>query len=329
MPPLDAEQAAAIDAVTMACRLCQAVHAEMVSPDTLAKKDRSPVTVADYGAQALVGAALAAAGRPEPLVAEEDAAALRDPANATTAERVFAQVRALRPAMSADAILAAIDRGAHPGGRDGRFWALDPIDGTKGFLRREQYAVALALVENGEVILGVLGCPNLPLDAAKPDGPAGCLFVAARGGGAQMRPLAGGPERQVHVTSVADVADAVVCESVESGHTSHGRAASVAQRLGITAPPLRMDSQCKYAAVARGDASIYLRLPTRADYEERIWDHAAGWMVIHEAGGEVTDVDGRPLDFGLGRTLRANRGVVATNGRIHDAVIAAVRAARG
>ena len=90
-----------------------------------------------------------------------------------------------------------------------------------------------------------------------------------------------------------------------------------------------MDSQCKYGAVARGDASIYLRLPTRADYEEKIWDHAAGWMVVTEAGGRVTDVRGEPLDFSIGRTLRNNKGVVATNGRIHDSVISAVRAVLG
>ncbi len=94
--------------------------------------------------------------------------------------------------------------------------------------------------------------------------------------------------------------------------------------LGIRSEPYRIDSQCKYAAVARNDASIYLRLPTRKDYQEKIWDHAAGKLVVECAGGKVTDVDGKPLDFGRGRTLADNRGVVATCGAIHDEVIAAV-----
>jgi 3'(2'), 5'-bisphosphate nucleotidase len=85
-----------------------------------------------------------------------------------------------------------------------------------------------------------------------------------------------------------------------------------------------MDSQCKYAAVARGEADIYLRLPTRKDYQEKIWDHAAGWLVVTEAGGRVTDVGGKPLDFTKGRTLRDNRGVVATNGPLHDRVVRVV-----
>ena len=115
------------------------------------------------------------------------------------------------------------------------------------------------------------------------------------------------------------------CESVESGHSAHGDAAAVADRLGITAAPLRMDSQAKYAVVARGEADIYLRLPTRADYREKIWDHAAGALIVAEAGGIVTDIHGRPLEFHHGRELTANRGVIVTNGRLHDRVLEAIR----
>jgi 3'(2'), 5'-bisphosphate nucleotidase len=61
-----------------------------------------------------------------------------------------------------------------------RFWALDPIDGTKGFLRGDQYAIALALVENREVKLGVLACPNLHVDIRQPRGKRGCIFLWQR-----------------------------------------------------------------------------------------------------------------------------------------------------
>jgi 3'(2'), 5'-bisphosphate nucleotidase len=102
----------------------------------------------------------------------------------------------------------------------------------------------------------------------------------------------------------------------------------VAALLGIRSEPYRIDSQCKYAAVARDDASIYLRLPTRADYRERIWDHAAGSLLVECAGGTVTDVEGRPLDFRHGRALERNRGVVATGGSIHAEVLEALRRVR-
>jgi 3'(2'), 5'-bisphosphate nucleotidase len=102
----------------------------------------------------------------------------------------------------------------------------------------------------------------------------------------------------------------------------------VARILGITDEPLRMDSQAKYAVVARGDASLYLRLPN-GDYRENVWDHAAGSLVASEAGGRVSDADGLPLDFTTGRKLTRNRGIVACAGPIHDAVLEAVRSALG
>ncbi|KAJ1671536.1 3'(2'),5'-bisphosphate nucleotidase, partial [Spiromyces aspiralis] len=170
-------------------------------------------------------------------------------------------------------MLRAIDRGKYQGGSKGRFWTLDPIDGTKGFLRGEQFAVCLALIEDGVVRLGVMGCPNLPHHIDKPDGPRGSIFVAVEGQGAYWRPLdsADLAETPVKVSGVTDVSAASFCESVESGHSSQSDAAQIALRLGITRPSVRMDSQCKYAAVARGDADIYLRLPVSESYVEKIW----------------------------------------------------------
>jgi 3'(2'), 5'-bisphosphate nucleotidase len=320
----ESELEVAVSAVEQASRLCRSVQASLVSEESMAKQDRSPVTVADFGAQAVVVHALRAALPDVPLVGEEDAGELRDPDNAALRDRVVEAVREIVPGIDAPAVLALIDRGDHAGGATGRHWTLDPIDGTKGFLRGDQYAVALALIEDGEVVLGVLGCPNLPVDADRPDGARGCLFVGAGEGTAVMRPLGGGDARRISVTDVRDPAKARFCESVEAAHSSQDDAARVAERLGISLPPFRIDSQCKYAAVARGDASIYLRLPTKKGYEEKIWDHAAGAAVIRAAGGRVTDVRGRALDFSLGRTLRNNVGVVVTNGHLHDRVIEAV-----
>ena len=97
--------------------------------------------------------------------------------------------------------------------------------------------------------------------------------------------------------------------------------------LGTTEAPLGMDSQAKYLVLAAGGGEVLLRLlsPSRPDYREKIWDQAAGSIVIEEAGGRITDLDGRPLDFSHGRTLAKNRGIVATNGHLHDAVLAALK----
>jgi 3'(2'), 5'-bisphosphate nucleotidase len=323
------EREVAVRAVEQASRLCQKVQANLVADHALSKKDKSPVTVADFGAQAVVTHVLSGSFPDVPLVGEEDAAELREAENSALTDQVVANVREIVPDLDRDTVLDLIDRGTYAGGATGRHWTLDPIDGTKGFLRLEQYAVALALIENGEVVLGVLGCPNLPIDASAPEGERGCLFVAVKGEGAFVRLRGRDDESRVSVTDVQDTARASFCESVESAHSSQDDSAKVAKRLGIVAPPYRIDSQCKYAAVSRGDASIYLRLPTRKGYEEKIWDHAAGSMVIQEAGGRVTDVRGKDLDFSLGRTLRDNLGVIVTNGHVHDRVVAAVREVLG
>jgi 3'(2'), 5'-bisphosphate nucleotidase len=320
------EEQAAVRAVRAAAGVCQAIQKRLVRPETLEKKDKSPVTVADFASQAVVCAHLMEAFPQDLMIGEEDAAELRQDEQARVREIVVEHVgTAMQRSVRADEVLSWIDHGASvaaAGTRPRRYWTLDPIDGTKGFLRAEQYAVALALIEDGQVVLGILGCPNFPVN-----GSTGALLVASRGNGARIMPLAESTaaDSPLRVAAIQGSAEVRFCESVESGHSDQDQSAKIARLLKITAPPLRMDSQAKYAAVARGDAHVYLRLPTRADYQEKIWDHAAGFVVVEEAGGGVSDISGKALDFSLGATLAANRGVVATRGGIHDEVIRAIR----
>lgn len=299
----------------------------------MVKEDRSPVTVADFGSQALICAALHRAFPDDPIMAEEDAASLASPANAAILSAVTAQVQRLRPDADSGEIRGWIDRGRTRVFCD-RFWTLDPIDGTKGFLRREQYAISLALILDGEVELVVLGCPNLEppvpvpvyLQASTPQ-ESGAIFYAVRGHGAWSVPVSATDSMvpaRLHVSAITDSSRARFVESVESGHSSHSDAARVAERLRMTRPLLRMDSQAKYATVGRGDAELYLRLPTRPDYREKIWDHAGGLLIVTEAGGRVTDISGKPLDFRHGPELTENRGVIASNGLLHEELLASL-----
>ena len=319
------ERRVGIESVLKACRLCETVRASLLSDEAIGKDDGSPVTVADFGAQAVVSHHLAATFPGDPLVAEEDSHLLCQGENVRLKEVVTNHVKRISHDLGDHEILDAIDRGSGEGGPSGRFWTLDPIDGTKGFLRGGQYAVALALVEDGLVVLGVLGCPNLPLDSSEPNGHRGCLFVAVRGEGSAMQGFKDSVGQRIEVKKLIHPSQALFCESVESSHSSHDHSARIAQVLGIDKPPVRMDSQCKYGIVARGDATIYLRLPTRESYMETIWDHAAGSIIVEQAGGKVTDMDGKPLDFSLGRRLTKNRGIVVTNGELHEPVLRAVQ----
>ncbi|KAJ2982384.1 hypothetical protein NUW54_g10760 [Trametes sanguinea] len=239
-----AEKQIAIAAVRRACVLTASVFNKLVKQETLTKGDKSPVTVGDYSAQAVVNTILGRTFPQDPIVGEEDAADLRQESGKVLKDRIIQLANetltaplvpgekeewGLGPsqAQTEEQLLDAIDRGNYEGGRTGPaskpdsgvepydglsgcrlamyavdiaplsaamdadtpgrfllcaigdayffstfkcsdmllfpgFWTLDPIDGTKGFLRGDQYAVCLALVVDARVELGVMGCPNLP-----------------------------------------------------------------------------------------------------------------------------------------------------------------------
>jgi 3'(2'), 5'-bisphosphate nucleotidase len=318
----ESELAVAIAAVETASRLCLAVRRQTGNVAAVYKPDRSPVTIADFGSQAVMSLALEKAFPNDAVLAEEDAALLCD--RRGLLGKVHDAVLQTGARLTRPQLLAAIERGAADPPPARRFWTMDPIDGTKGFLRNDQFAVALALIESGKVVLGVLGCPAYVVG---PEAPHGALFFAARGAGAFERPLFGTETTPLHVCDVRDRARLRHCESVEPAHADHKTQRRIAEFLGIGRSPLRMDSQAKYGAVARGDAALYLRLPRKRDYREKIWDHAAGSILVTEAGGAVSDFEGRPLVFAADRHLVNRHGIIACSRRIHRPALEAIHAA--
>lgn len=348
MSPYSKELEIASLAVQRAAILTKRVFHEKAK-GTASKDDKSPVTIGDFGAQALIIHAIRKNFPNDEVVGEEDSDALRQ--NPQLRDQIWELVKSTSlddkeseellggPIKTVDDMLDSIDFGNSTGGAKGRIWALDPIDGTKGFLRGGQYAVCLGLMVDGDVKVGVLGCPNLPIDnSATLDANAGfdandeegkgILFSGVLGEGATSRPLSQGalqPGQSIGMRPLEDVSQATFCESVEAGHSSHGDQAEITKRLGITKPGVRMDSQAKYGSIARGAGDLYLRLPVRKDYQEKIWDHAAGDLIVREAGGVVTDAQGKRLDFSIGRTLRDNKGVVAAPKNVHAQVLGVVK----
>jgi len=312
----------AIETVRRAGQLARRIRTDMAMLK-LTKSDMSPVTVADFAVQACVSHDLEEAFPEDALVAEERSSELRVSERAMEAVTRF--VGECVSGAGAEEVRRWVDRGA--GETAGRFWSLDPIDGTKGYLRGGQYAVALALVQGGAVQLGVLGCPGLH-GTCKPGARGGGVIVAAvRGHGTWAMPLDGVAElARLHVSDCRVPASARLLRSHEAGHTNVAQVEAFVCTVGIQAPPVLMDSQAKYAVLSSGHAEVLLRLlsPDALDYKEKIWDQAAGALVIEEAGGRVTDLDGENLDFSAGRALIHNRGLVASNGRLHEAVLEAL-----
>lgn len=317
----------ALRAVRQAAILMRQIQQETIG-SSLTKGDKSPVTVADFTSQAIIGRILSQAFPGIPLVAEETSTALRNPDGAKILAQVTNYVGNVFQDATNEMVCEWIDYGgAEPGEQ---FWVLDPIDGTKGFLRGDQYVVALALVEAGRPQIGVLGCPNLT-DGAIPDtqGP-GSIVLAVRGQGTWSTSMTDDTNqwKQLQVSSQSDSSQARLMRSFESGHTNVGQIDELADWLGVQVEPVRMDSQAKYAVLAAGGGEVILRLlsPDRLDYREKIWDQAAGSIVLEEAGGRLTDLSGKPLDFTQGRMLVNNHGVLATNGLLHEKVLQGLNA---
>jgi len=161
--------------------------------------------VADYTAQALISKLIFAHFPSYALVGEEDSADLHSHSQTPLREKIVelaneslstplpvsedeerwtSVIQTGKEGCSEKEWLEAIDKGDATSTSSGKVWALDPIDGTKGFLRKGQYAVCLALLQDGKPVLGVMGCPNLPVDYNNPEGEKGVVFVAEKGQGA-------------------------------------------------------------------------------------------------------------------------------------------------
>ncbi|XP_073151630.1 3',5'-bisphosphate nucleotidase AHL-like [Henckelia pumila] len=352
--------------VHMACELCQKLQEQFLLSagfdQVRSKDDDSLVTVADWSVQATVSLMLSQnlGDQSISIVAEEDSQTLSKPeSSALLALVVDAVNECLSQAprfglqgpdkvLAASQIIDAISHCNSNGGPFGRHWVLDPVDGTLGFVRGDQYAVALAMIDDGEVVLGVLGCPNYPVKddtlnmysqqndvrSEISSREVGCvMYTQKHARNSWMQPLLRRDKRLewpnsaklIRVSSIDDPAQATFCEPVESNNSDHSFSAGVANTVGLRKKPLRVHSMVKYGAIARGEAEIYMKF-ARSGYKEKIWDHAAGVLLVQEAGGVVTDAAGRSLDFSRGIYLESlDKGLVACCGsRLHEQIIAAV-----
>jgi HAL2 family 3'(2'),5'-bisphosphate nucleotidase len=298
----------ALELVEKSSRLSRQIQ-DRFGKESISKSDSSPVTVADLSVQVVVALSLAQAFPEDRLIAEETSEQL------TSDGELLVQLQTLiEPHVgrrSRDDILGCFR--SLQSGLSGFSWILDPIDGTKGFLRGDQFAIALAGMRDGGLKFGLLGCPRLGVSGVE-HGP-GVLGVAYLGKGTWQSELGSMEWEPVTVSKCERAQDVRLLRSFEAGHTNEVQIEDFIRSQGIEAPPVRLDSQAKYLLLARGDAEAVVRClsPKRPDYKEKIWDQAAGAIVVTEAGGYIADLKGEKLDFSTGRTLLHNTGVIAHN----------------
>lgn len=217
------------------------VYATDFEHDT--KADRSPVTAADLAAEEIIEAELTKLAPDIPLVAEE-----------------------------------AASQGRLPDVSKGRFWLVDPLDGTREFLsRNDEFTVNIALVVDAVPVLGVVHAPALAL-----------TYTGARERGA-TRIRDGRPPEPVIVRPAPQAGVTIVASR------RHGDPGAIDRLLRghPVADRKTAGSSLKFCLVASGEADIYPRFGRTME-----WDTAAGHAVLVAAGGQVTDAQGAPLAYG-------------------------------
>ncbi|OKL62545.1 hypothetical protein UA08_02738 [Talaromyces atroroseus] len=355
--------------VQRASRITKAVLAA-VDKGALDKNDNTPVTIADFAAQALIISAIHHAFPDDEFVGEESAAALReDPA---LLQRVWGLVSSaasqssseewkgieLATPLTQEEMLHLIDLGGKgKGGSKGRIWVLDPVDGTATFIRGQQYAVCLALMEDGRQKLAVFGCPNLRLESDS-DSPAtgkvhedivdkdgdGQMVFAITGRGAFIQPMNFSSPLTASLESASRLpmkgtdlkpSDArfVDCQASKSiDYEKHGL---VAAKLGSSWPATvdLWSTQMRYVAIAVGKeregGNALIKILRNKSYRSSIWDHVGGMLIVQEVGCVVTDIYGRAVNCGLGRTLANSAGLVVAPAAIHKEVLRAAQEVAG
>lgn len=277
----------ALKAARLASEYCELVRTRNAY-SIASKEDGSPVTVADIGSQMIISHCIREAFADDSIVGEESAAdvvgfdfSLLDEFLAGKQVHIGDRARALAvgPASS-------------------QFWAVDPIDGTKGFLRENgQYAVCLALIVDLHPHIAVVAAPRL--------GANGTMMYALRGAGS----FYSGLDRASFQRARVSTSSRTLCSSLESGHCRLALVHKISKALDLSVH--QADSQVKYMMVAMGSASVYVRIPEKG-HVEKIWDHAAGVLLVEEAGGFCHDQNGDGLLFPMSGFM---------DGRVH-AIIA-------
>ena len=309
------EAQAAVAVVQKAMQLCLSLASEMgVSAPSKGKQmdssssetgvslikegDSTPVTAADFAIQGFVASELCRLFPSDRFMGEEDAGDLRE--NADLCELALSLCARTGGPTERDAFLSSVDSGLEADRRQGeRVWVLDPIDGTKGFMTGCGYVVGLALLVDGEPVVGAMG---VPVEVEAPP-----LVVAVKGHGVRWYGASG--EAPVpYETTIPEWAaeDAAAPPWLLSPSNAEG----ICTPFGPGSPPetLCCGAMIKYFATAAGRVSGFVQ------YEEELktWDHACGVICVNESGGRAVDGRGEAVRF-LGRHFKVAGGIVCSS----------------
>lgn len=337
---LERELDIASKAVQLCADLTKQLQRRLKEESAVSKADFSPVTIGDFAVQALLTSVIHHEFPNDTFLAEESADELRK--NEPLLDQVWRLLEAhgssftgasppLKTPESKAELMDLIDMGGRNDKTDiGRKWVFDPIDGTATFMKGQQYAINCAFLINGREEIGIIGCPNLSTsatttheDVTDPDG-LGLMIYAVRGQGTWKRTMQMSsdllPATQIPRHGEHASMDGLIwsdCSTYTS--TILHLHQQVAAKLKTSWPGVDLySSLMKYAALGLGHSSTCIRIFKYASWRSNMWDHAGGILIFEEAGGKVTDLEGKSIDFSRGRKMVSTIAVcrVRLNGEL-------------
>ena len=264
------------------------------------KQDNSPVTLADYASQFFITFRIAESFPEDQIIAEET-----NEINLTLNE--LDTIKSCYNNLDIDIEIDLSQKRS----KSERQWTVDPIDGTKGFQKNLSYAIGIGLMINSIPQISIIGVPNFNEKGT-------AIFIAEKNNGAKVS-YGGESFSHIQVSEQDTLSESMMCHSL---HYDEPWVMKFASEINIS-KFIQMDSMAKFCLIANGDADIYVK-PLNKE-RSFSWDFLPGTLLVTEAGGKVSDLNGNPLKFHDEKLIVSTQGLIASNSYIHQEILGSMR----
>lgn len=268
------------------------------------KGDRSPVTLADLASQIYIISELKYHFSEDMIIAEEENTEFIDVEAENQIEKCFNE-------LNLDNLSNIKEKLDYRGKTSHRQWTIDPIDGTIGFQKGLYYAVGIGFMINSTPKICTIAVPNY-------NGTALAVFSAVDGKGAQVS-FDKGDFKAIKVSQNVNINSIRLCHSL---HYDKPWIMEFARKIGIK-KFFQIDSMAKFCMIADGSADLYIK-PLNVQTTNS-WDFLPGDLLVREAGGNVTDLNGVRLNFKKQKCLCTAPGIIASNGALQKKIVELIK----
>ena len=298
MKRFDSELKIAVETVKIATEITKWFR--NVGFKSFQKQDNSPVTLADYASQFFISFRIAESFPEDQIIAEET-----DEVKLTGND--LDMIKICYDDLNIDIEMDLTQKNI----KSGRQWTVDPIDGTKGFQKNLSYAIGIGLMINSKPRISIIGVPNFNEKGT-------AIFIAEKENGAKVS-YGGEPFSSIEVSKQDTLSESILCHSL---HYDEPWVMKFASEISIS-KFIQMDSMAKFCLIANGDADIFIK-PLNKE-RSFSWDFLPGTLLVTEAGGKVSDLNGNPLKFLDEKLIVSAPGFIASNSSIHQEILNSMR----